>query len=227
MECSDIPPEVEKRIKEYVMMKVKGNDIAHSWDHVECVVNLSRRMGKEYGANMRILIPAAYFHDIIPRSAVREYENHSRASAHEAKRFLREIGFTNDEIEKIIEAIITSSYEAHERGIEPRFLEAMILRDADLLDSMGARGIARVFAFAGAYGCPKGLGKLEWDPKNPPRFKMSLKGPDPSAIYHFASKLLWLKDLILTEEGKRLAKERHEFMVEFLIKYRKEMEGIE
>jgi len=225
MKLGKLTPEEEKRIRDYVKEKVRGNDIAHGWDHIECVVNLARKIGKKEGANMRILIPAAYFHDIVPRKSVGEHDEHSKASAKEAGNFLKRIGFTDEEIEMIMRTIVTSSYEAHERGIEPELLEAKVLRDADLLDAMGARGIARVFAFAGAYGCPEGLGKLEWDPRNPPKFKMNLKGPDPSAIYHFASKLLWLKDSILTEEGKRLARGRHEFMIKFLERYGKEIKG--
>ncbi len=226
MEPREITPEEEKEIRDYVKDKVRCNDIAHGWDHIECVVNIARRIGAKEGANMRILIPAAYFHDIIPRKAVTEHYKHSEASAEEARSFLSKLGFTSEEIDLVIKTILTASYEAHERGIEPDLLEAKVLRDADLLDSIGARGIARVFAFAGAYGCPEGLGRLEWDPKNPPKLKMNIKGPDPSAIYHFASKLLWLKDLILTKEGKRLAKGRHEFMIEFLYRYEKEMEGM-
>ncbi|HDI73799.1 MAG TPA: HD domain-containing protein [Candidatus Korarchaeota archaeon] len=226
MRTGKLSPEEEKRIRDYVRERVRKNDIAHGWDHIECVVSLARRIGEREGANMRVLIPAAYFHDIVSRESVGEHEEHSRASANEAANFLRGMGFSDGEIEKIIRTIVTASYEAYERGIEPDLLEAKVLRDADLLDAMGARGVARAFAFAGAYGCPEGLGKLEWDPRNPPKLKMNLKGPDPSAIYHFASKLLWLKDLILTEEGKRLAKGRHEFMIEFLERYGKEMKGV-
>ncbi|RLG54109.1 MAG: hypothetical protein DRO00_02155 [Thermoproteota archaeon] len=226
MKQKGIKPEEEKRIKDYVREKVRFNDIAHGWDHVECVVNIAKRIGSKEGANMRILIPAAYFHDLVPRKIVAEHHEHSKASTQEAKRFLEKIGFSKRETELIIRTILTASYEAHEKGVEPELLEAKVLRDADFLDAMGARGIARVFAFAGAYGCPRGLGKLEWDPKNPPKLKMNLNGPDPSAIYHFASKLLWLKDLIFTREGKKLAKERHEFMIKFLERYKKEMEGV-
>ncbi len=226
MELREITPEDEEKIKNFVKERARFNDVAHGWDHIECVVKIAKRIGSKVGANMRVLVPAAYFHDIVPRKSVTEHYRHSEASAEEAQKFLEKIGFSKEEIELISKTILTASYEAYEKGVEPDLLEAKVLRDADLLDAIGARGIARVFAFAGAYRCPNGLGKLEWDPEKPPKLKMNLNGPDPSAIYHFASKLLWIKDLIVTKEGRKLAEARHKFMIEFLKRYRKETEGI-
>jgi HD superfamily phosphodiesterase len=52
---------------------------------------------------------------------------------------------------------------------------------------------------------------------------MSLIGPDPSPIYHFFSKLLWVKDQMATPTGKSLADIRHQRMLKFLSEYRAEM----
>jgi uncharacterized protein len=53
---------------------------------------------------------------------------------------------------------------------------------------------------------------------------MSLVGTDPTPIYHFFSKLLWVKDKLRTETAKKLGEERHEILVNFLRNYKKEME---
>ncbi len=37
-----------------------------------------------------------------------------------------------------------------------------------------------------------------------------------SSVTHFYEKLLLLKDLMITEKGKQMAEERHQFMVQFL-----------
>lgn len=45
---------------------------------------------------------------------------------------------------------------------------------------------------------------------------------EPSAIRHFYDKLLKLKDLMYTETGRKLARERHAFMEQFLNQFYKE-----
>ena len=67
---------------------------------------------------------------------------------------------------------------------------------------MGAIGIARTFAYGGEH-----------------------RRPMRESIEHFYDKLLKLKALMNTEAGRRMAEERHAFLVEFLDRYREETEG--
>ena len=223
--CKALSKREEIAIREYVKGKLKDADIAHGFDHVECVVNLAKKIAKAEGGNFRIVVPAAYLHDIVPRGKVKSFEDHAKASAMEAETLLRKLKFSKDEISKIKDAIVSSSYESYEKGINAVTLEAGVVRDADWLDAIGARGIARVFVVAAHYGSPE-MGRVEWDPENPVKLKMNLLGPDPSPIYHFFSKLLWLKDNMRTKTGRDIAKERHRFMVEFLKTYKSECETL-
>jgi uncharacterized protein len=217
----NINADKEQQIKQYVIEKLKKADIAHGFDHVECVVSMARNIALRENADLKIVIPSAYLHDIVSRNEVERFDLHTEESASEAKRFLRNLCFSPDEIDKIGKVIIASSYESYLKGIEPESLEAKIVRDADWLDAIGARGIARAFVFAGHYGCPE-MGKVEWNPDFPTKLMMSVSGPDPSPIYHFFSKLLWIKDLMLTETGRLEADKRHKFMIDFLKRYRSE-----
>jgi uncharacterized protein len=217
----EISPKQEKQIIEFVKEKLRKADIAHGFDHVEYVVNMARKIASSEGAEPRIVIPAAYLHDIVSRNEVERFDLHTEESAAVGKRFLVKLGFSDSEIQEICRVIETSSYESYLQGKEPASLEAKVLRDADWLDAMGARGIARVFAFAGHYRCPE-MGKVVWDPEMPEKLEMSTSGPDPSPIYHFFSKLLWQKDLMLTDTGRMEAEKRHQFMVDFLKRYRAE-----
>jgi uncharacterized protein len=217
----NIDVEKERQIRQYVIEKLKKADIAHGFDHVECVVNMARNIALRENADLRIVIPSAYLHDIVSRNEVERFDLHTEESASEAKLFLGNLCFSPDEIDEIGKVIIASSYESYLKGIEPESLEAKVVRDADWLDAIGARGIARVFVFAGHYDCPE-MGKVEWDPDFPTKFVMSVSGPDPSPIYHFFSKLLWLKDLMLTETGRLEAEKRHQFMIDFLKRYKSE-----
>ncbi|MBD3181487.1 HD domain-containing protein [Candidatus Poribacteria bacterium] len=213
----------ENKIKEFVRISLKNTDIAHGFDHIEYVVAMAKKIAIEEKADLRIVIPAAYLHDAVSRAEVESFDEHTDESALVAADFLREIGFSHDEIGRIVEVIKTSSYESYLKGEKPISIEAKVVRDADWLDSMGARGIARVFAFAGHYGCPE-MGKVSWHPESPVKLEMSTKGPDPSPLYHFFSKLLWLKDEMQTSAGKIEAQKRHQPMVDFLNTYKSETE---
>ncbi|MGB9595290.1 MAG: HD domain-containing protein [Candidatus Poribacteria bacterium] len=211
----------EEKIRCFVKERLKNADIAHGFDHIECVVNMAKKIALAENADLRIVVPSAYLHDIVPRNEVERFDLHTEKSANEAVKFLKSIGFSQQEIENITDVIISSSYESYLKGKEAKTIEAKVVRDADWLDAIGARGIARVFVFAGHYGCPE-MGSVDWDPDNPIKLEMSSTKPDPSPIYHFFSKLLWIKNLMQTETGKKEAEKRHQFMVEFLKRYKSE-----
>lgn len=209
-------------IKEY--MKDTFSDIAHRYDHIECVVKLSKHIAQKERANMRIVVPAAYFHDYAPRQH-HAFHFHTDESADAAATFLSENGFDMDEITAIVHCIVSSEFSSYLLGIEPRTLEAKVVRDADFLESMGARGIARVFSFAGKH-CNM-LGDLDYDPSNPPFTHHNIMAADETPIQHFAAKLLLLRDLLITDAGRDLGAKRHRYMVQFLRRYMREMEGTE
>ena len=116
-----------------------------------------------------------------------------------ARSFLEE--HKAEKIEEIITAINSVSFSQN-RGKRPETLEGKIVQDADRLDAIGAVGIARTFAFGGEHG-------------------RSLD----SSIQHFHDKLLLLKDEMNTAVARRLAEERHTYMIGFLEEYAKEIDG--
>ncbi|WP_292366718.1 MULTISPECIES: HD domain-containing protein [unclassified Methanoculleus] len=163
---------------------------AHGFDHTERVVRLCEHLGAHEGADMRILIPAALFHDI-----ARPYEEetgvpHEEEGARMAESYLRSIRYPKDRIAAITHAIRAHRYSS---GIAPETLEARILSDADNLDAMGAVGIARTFMQSGEQG--RGIA---------------------DATGHFHEKLLNLRDLMYTESARSLAEKRHAFLLAFL-----------
>jgi len=204
---------------------MEEGDISHRYDHAVCVAKLCKKIGKREGADLELLTLAAYLHDAVPRGKCGRVP-HYLASAREAEEFLLSEGISKKWSRSVRDVIVESSYEAAIEGRRPSSLEAKVLRDADFLEAMGARGIARAFAFIGWYR-GKSLGELDWDPDDPPKLRMNKTGPDPSAIWHFASKLLRLKGMMCTKTGKRLAERRHAFMVRFLKRYGIEMAAIQ
>jgi uncharacterized protein len=221
---NDLTLEEDKKIRDYVFFHIrKGQyDLAHGVDHTKCVVNLARYIAKKEKANLRIVTAAAYFHDFSPRRTLL-FEGHTKVSSEEARKYLNSIGFSLNDINEVCKCIDSSSYGSDELGHFPITTEAKIVRDADWLEAIGSRGIARVFAFAASNNCET-LGTVDYDIYNPNKLKMSLVGADPSPIYHFFSKLLWVKDKLCTKTAKILGEERHNMLIIFLENYKKEME---
>jgi uncharacterized protein len=104
-------------------------------------------------------------------------------------------------------------------GRAPRSLEARILFDADKLDAIGAIGIGRAFLFAGELGA-----KLH-NPDQPPE-ETAAYTADDTGYREFKLKLSKIKDRMLTDEGRRMALDRHRFMEEFFARFLEEVAGI-
>jgi uncharacterized protein len=105
-------------------------------------------------------------------------------------------------------------------------LEAKILYDADKLDAIGAAGIARAYAMAGAEGHPL------WADV-PPDYGQRKReaGQDDWAkrahtpVHEFVFKLSKLGDKMHTTTARRMALARHDFMVSFFERLDLEMRG--
>ena len=122
-----------------------------------------------------------------------------------AKSFLKDNNIANEEIEAIISNISNLSFSKG-KSSDCLSIEGKIVQDADRLEALGAIGIARTFAYSGANN------RAIYDP---------IDNKD-SAIKHFYDKLLKLEDLMNTNYGKQLAKERTNFMKDFLNEFYKE-----
>ncbi len=89
-------------------------------------------------------------------------------------------------------------------------LEGKVVQDADRLDALGAIGIARAFAYGGYRQRPL------YNPKTK---------QDDSTIDHFNNKILYLKKLMNTKTGLRLATSRDTFIRQYLKQFYKEWSG--
>lgn len=190
---------------------------SHDWDHTERVYELCLRIGRKERADLDVLRLAALPHDI-----GREEEDRSNGrTCHAAKgavladEILRKHGIGAKRIGQVVRCIETHRYRGR---LVPDSLEGKILFDADKLDSIGAVGIGRAFLFAGEVGA-----RLH-DPKIKVR-KTRPYTKEDTAYREFLVKLSKIKVRMFTAEGRRMARERHTFMVEFFDRLNKESAG--
>ena len=200
----------------FVKEKLEGAEAGHDWFHIERVWKLSKKIAEKEGGNLEVIELSALLHDI----ADPKFHNGDETLALKiSKNFLEEIHVEGELIEQVLFVIKNISFKNRAEAPENPPLELQIVQDADRLDAIGAIGIARTFNFGGFKN------NLMYHPEIKPNLGMNkeeYKKSNGTTINHFYEKLLLLKDLMNTETAKRIASERHDFMLQFLDEFYKE-----
>lgn len=192
-----------EKIKKYYC----HDDPSHDWLHINRVTNSCIELAKELNANLKILLPAAYLHDII--NVPKDSHLRSKASllaSEKAKEILADDDFSQEEINQITQIIIEHSYSAN---IEPSSLESQILQDADKLDGMGAIGVMRWVT------CGTKM-KSKYYHSDDPWCEQRTPDDRVYSLDHFEKKLLHLYERLNTEPAKIEGKKRLDFFHSFL-----------
>ncbi len=185
------------KVFEELVKSVMSDDPVHGYPHVLRVRDLALWIASKYkGVDVESLEIAALLHDIARSNSIKS-SDHALKSAKVAELLLKAMGYPEDRIKLVVEAIATHSYSG---GREPKSLEAKILSDADKLDALGAIGVARVLMYSAYVG--RGL---------------------EGSIEHFRSKILKLPDLMKTSVGKEEALRRVKYVIEFIEELEKEL----
>jgi uncharacterized protein len=214
---SDVIEEIRKEARGYF----KDSGGSHGWDHVERVYNLALHIGKKEKADLDVVVISALLHDIAREKQDRSKGQicHAEEGSKLAEKILYKYNLKADFIENVAHSIAAHRYR---KNIQPRTLEARVLRDADRLDGIGAVGIGRAFMFAGEVGSklhnPEIAGEL---------LKDRSYTDEDTAYQEYLFKLRKIGSTILTNEGKRIAKERLEFMDNFFETLNREYKGFE
>ena len=203
-QAARLQTEAEAFVKKLFAGDAGGHDLFHTLRVTRTAVYLA----KKTGADPHITALAALLHDADDR----KLSPGTSETLANAKTFLSDPAVTPAEREAILTAIREVSFRGTD-SVKPSTPEGMCVQDADRLDAIGAVGVARAFAYGGAHG------RALYDPKEPPQTQMdgvSYVRRASHTVNHFYEKLLLLKDMMNTEEAKRLAEARHRFMLAFL-----------
>lgn len=147
-----------QQVEEYVrqtMAGVAGSDleIGHGFKHVDRVRRWALAVAEEEGcADPERVEAAALLHDV-GRARIQQERQHARVGAEMAARFLRaQALFSAQEQASIVDAV------RNHNALGDLAPLATLIRDADILDMLGAVGVMR--AFTSKYNLP------EYDPQN-------------------------------------------------------------
>lgn len=212
---------IVSKTKEYVKSKLEGEGTGHDWWHILRVYKTSIYIGKKENANLFLVGLAALLHDI---ADWKFNDGNSNIGPKLSREWLESLGVDGYIIDKVTEIIRTMSFKGGITNSKQETIEGKIVQDADRLDAIGAIGIARTFAYGGFK--ERELYNPNIKPQQYKDFEQYKKNVS-TTINHFYEKLLLLKNLMNTESGKSMAKERHEFMENYLDQFIREWDFTE
>lgn len=217
MEAHIFESQVLSKIYEEIQQRYVGfDDPAHGWEHIKRVFRLAFYIAERESANSFIAGMAALMHDIGHLSTDKT-QHHADLSMSIASELLRAYSVPTDKQEAILHAIAAHSFSL---GIEPRTLEAKVVRDADRLDSLGAIGILR-WAITGAV---RRTNETQTYHPDDPFAERHLLDDRRYMLDHFFTKLLKLDSTMSTQTGRALSQQRTAFMRTYLDEFRREVE---
>ncbi len=195
-----------------------GHDMHHAWR----VFNLAMKLIESEGGDELVVGAAALTHDA--HRVMKAESGHFVSpgdSLPTVERILREAGFPEDKIASVLHCVeLHEEYGFEKDGREADTIELKVIQDADNLDAIGAVGVARCFVFGGAHGVALWNPEVEEQQEHYDKTKLA-----PSSIHHFYDKLFRLKDNMNTSTAKKMAEGRHEYMVGFAERFKKEWKG--
>ncbi|HHF3120284.1 TPA: HD domain-containing protein [Vibrio diabolicus] len=198
--------QIESQFLEFMQQEMQV-DAAHDISHVQRVVNTAKKLAVEEGADLSIVLPAAYLHDCF--TYPKDHPNRKQSSIIAAKKavaFLESIDYPRQYHDAIAHAIEAHSFSAN---IRPNTLEAKVVQDADRLDALGAIGITRCIQVS-----------TEFDAQlydNKDIFAQQRELDDKQfTLDHFQTKLFKIAETMNTESARREAQKRKAFMQAYI-----------
>lgn len=211
---------VEKTI-DFVKAALQEAEGGHDWFHTQRVFRNTLLIAREEKVDVLVVSLAALLHDIADAKFQGGDEEVGPKKADSFMRSLKIPAKTRRHVDKILRHVsFRNSLDTKKKRFSSK--ELQVVQDADRLDAMGAIGIARAFSYGGY------AGRKIYDPEIPPNPNMTKEAYQKSGgptINHFYEKLLLLKDRMHTETGRKLAEERHQFMLDFLETFYAEWRG--
>lgn len=213
--------EVPESILSFVKTRMESfNCSAHDINHCIRVANIAKTIAEtEENANVKLVYISALLHDVLDTklSDIETFDD----TSNKLLDILNNCKILNESEIKELFIIITSvgyKYLIDKTCDRTQMsINYWCVQDADLLDAMGAVGVARCFSFGGSRNrLLFGTASLPEEVISADKYATQLTNKLGSCVDHHFDKLLHLTNLIHTEYGKKLGKKRHQSMIAFL-----------
>lgn len=210
--------EVRKKVYELLSTDNSG----HGAEHVEQVTRLAKKFTEEEHADVEVSMLIALLHDA---DDIKLFGAENAKNLTNTRRILAECGASDELIATVCSAMGTIGFGKRLSGIVPNMLEAKIVSDADMCDALGTAGIVR----SQQYSIAKG--RKFFDRNIFPATDITAEDyyykSGATSVNHMFEKCLKLKDLMLTDAGKKEAATRHNIVVDFLYHFFDEVDAPE
>lgn len=212
--------ELLKKATNYVKVQFGNEPTGHDWYHIERVLRMARKLQAVEGGDLELVELVSVLHDL---GDYKNYDFDEKKAGLVLKGMMDIIEVPSDMENVILDVVKEIQYRGSDTK-KPTTLEAMIVQDADWLDSVGAIGIARIFSTGGR------IHRMVHDPKRKPRMYLSsedyiLKKRDGTSFNYFYEKTLRLPQILNTETAKAIARERVEFLKLYMERFLEEWDG--
>lgn len=198
-------------VKKQVYELLDKDDSGHGNNHINRVLDLSLKFAQNEKANKDVVALIALLHD------VDDYKLFGKENAENltnAKIIMNKAAIPDDIQRQALASLKCIGYSKLLRGFRPTTIEGKIVSDADMCDGLGVNGILRVYKYSMKNGktfFDKNIFPIEDITAD----KYTSRCAD-SSVCHIFEKILKLKDLMLTESGKKEAQGRHQIVVDIL-----------
>lgn len=221
--------QIVEAITLHVQKNMPPDPTGHDWPHVSRVLKNALAINAKEGGDEFHITLIALTHDLFDHKFF-------KGSQAEAEKLLLDLLISykvnSADATEIVKQVFNLSFKNGQPAREPLSKEGKIVQDGDRIEAIGAIGIARAFAFGGfknrlmskekeaAVG--SGSGDLTNEKNSDSASLREKKSEEGTTFEHFFEKLLKLYDLLNTEAAKNIAKERFEFMQEFVKRFEQE-----
>ena len=200
-----------QEVRNQVFELLSSDNSGHNMDHIDRVLRLSLKFAEQEHANTEVVSLIALLHD------VDDYKLFGKENAENltnAKKIMSNCMIDLETQNLVLSSLKCIGYSKLLKGFRPETLEGKIVSDADMCDALGANGIIRVYTYSMKNKRPF-FDKSIFPIENIAAVTYTSKCADTS-VCHLFEKILKLKNLMLTDSGKKEAEARHQIIVDFL-----------